>query len=168
MKKLFFVSSLFLLLSSCGRHNNNSSSSSGNYLNCKVNGVYWEPDKGGLGEYTLTAKLLFNETFLSINAIKGIQSINLGLLDTLGIKNETFYLTVNAAGSYTSNAQYDNNNATNQYETDTTYTGFAAITQIDKTNLTVEGTFSFTAYNKVLLNSVNVTEGKFKLKYTNH
>lgn len=167
MKKyILFVCCIVSLFNCCKRPNQTTTVNS-TFFNCKVNGVYWEPDKGGaLGEYNLTAKLLFNETVLSINAARGIETIHIGMLDTLGITSASFDLTLNEANSYTSNAQYDNNNSTNQYETDSIYTGNATIIKIDKANMIVEGTFSFTAYNQILLDNVNITDGKFKLKYT--
>lgn len=135
------------------------------YFNCKINGQYFEPEKqGGLGEYPLTAILLYNDTDLRISADKGIQNVYIGIKDTLVVKTKEYLLSNNAM--YYSRALYSSNLSGNHYETDSVYTGKTNITKLDKTNMTVEGTFSFTAYNPVLLDTVIITDGNFKLKYS--
>ena len=163
MKNILLILFSLFFLSSCGRKTN---SSNGNYFNCRVNGIYWEPDKGGLGEYTLTAKLLYNQTVLSIDAVKGIEDINIGIIDTLQVEERTYSLAQNLA--YHSAALYDNNNSTNQYETDSSHQGLLTLTKLDKTNMKVEGTFHFKAFNSILNDSVNITDGRFSIGYTDH
>lgn len=171
MKNLILITTLALFsFSSCKPNKPKPTNPNGNFLSCKVNGVDWSADvSSGLGDYPLTAKLLFNSTYLSIGAINSNnETIDLGLYEMSNVKKQSYNLTVNAPNSYTSHAQFDNNLATNQYQTDSINTGIATITNLDKTNNLVEGTFSFKAYNKVLVSIVEVTDGKFSINYTNH
>jgi hypothetical protein len=169
MKNLILITTLALFTFSCCKPNKpNPTNPSGNFLTCKVNGTDWRADvSDGIGDYPLTAKLLFNDTVLSIDVVN-INEEFIGIAVGDGPKKISeiqYHLSSNTPSS--SNAIYDNNLATNQFETDSANTGIATITNLDKTNNLVEGTFSFKAYNKVLLSTVVVTDGKFSINYTN-
>jgi hypothetical protein len=161
---------LFALFSfSCCKPNKpNPTNPSGNFLTCKVNGTDWKADNSsGLGDYPLTAKLLFSDTVMAINALNiNEEAIYIGLVNkSQKVKVQNYQLS--KVLPYSSNANFDNNLATNQFETDSVNTGIATITNLDKTNNLIEGTFSFKAYNKVLLSTVVVTDGKFSINFTN-
>lgn len=170
MKNLILITTLALFSFSCCKPNKpKPTNPNGNFLTCKVNGVDWEADvSGGLGDYPLTAKLLFDDTVMAINAINtNDEAIYVGLVNqNQKIKVQNYHLS--KVLPYSSNANFDNNLATNQYQTDSINTGIAIITNLDKINNLVEGTFSFKAYNKVLISTVEVTDGKFSINYTNH
>lgn len=163
MKKitLFSIGIILLSISACKRK-----SVENYYFNCKINGQYYEPDKqGGLGEYPLTAKLQSNETILSIRASRSIQNIILGIYDTTIIKEQVYQFTKTP---YTSQAIYDDNLGVDDYRTDSTFTGFTTITLLDKQNMIVEGNFYFNAYSPVLNDTIQITDGKFRLNYSRH
>lgn len=137
------------------------------YFNCKIDGQYFEPEKqGGLGEYPFTAKLLYDGIDLRIDVSKGIQNIFLWVKDSNKIISSSYQLF--NTPSYYARATYDNNTSTDEFSTDSINSGFMQIQTIDKTNMTVSGTFSFAAYNPVLVDTVHITDGNFKLKYTIH
>ncbi|QLH47961.1 MAG: hypothetical protein HWD58_21605 [Bacteroidota bacterium] len=161
--KLFITSFVMFSILSCHQNSNFIQST---YLSCYIDGKYFEPDKGGgLGEYPLTAKLQSNETLLTIRASREVQNVILAVYDTTGVKVLTYQFTNTP---YTPQAIYDNNLSVDNYKTDSTNTGIVNIVKIDKENLEVEGTFSFTAYNSVINDTIHVTNGKFKLNYTIH
>lgn len=137
------------------------------YFNCKIDGQYFEPEKpGGIGEYPITAKLLYNETDLRIDVSKGIQNVYLGIKDSTQIKIQEYTLSKNLTNF--SRALYQNNLSGNHYETDSIFIGKTNIVVLDKQSMIVAGTFSFTAYNAILNDTVYITDGNFKLKYTLH
>ena len=134
------------------------------YFNCKIDGQYFEPEnQGGLGEYPITAKLLYDGIDLRIDVYKNLQNVFIAVRDSAKVKPQTYQLTNTP---YRPVAIYDNNLSGNDYRTDSTFTGFVNINLLDKANMIIEGTFSFTAYNTALNDTVSITEGKFKLKYT--
>ena len=152
-----------LFYTSCNRKKSNTDTA---YFSCYINGQYWEPEKQkGLGEYPITAKLLYDETNLRISADKGLQRISVWIYDSTIVKTTHYQLTKTP---YTPQAIYDNNLSVDDYRTDSIYTGFATIVLIDKNKMTVQGTFYFDAYNSVKKDTVHITNGKFKLKYTLH
>jgi hypothetical protein len=168
MKNLILITTLALFSFSCCKPNKQLSTiPNGNFFTCKVNGTDWKADNSSaLGDYPLTAKLLYHDSILSISAYNLVDEyLHIGIYDIQGVEIKAYNLNLN---SYASNAQFDNNLANNQFETDSVNTGIATITNLDKTNNLVEGTFSFKAYNKVLLSTVVVTDGKFSIHYTNH
>ena len=152
-----------LFYTSCNKNKNTDTA----YFSCYINGQYFEPEKQkGLGEYPITAKLLYDDTNLRISADKGIQSLSIGIFDTSKVKPKEYQLTRNAM--FYSRALYYPTVSGSHYETDSIFTGIATITMLDTKNMTVQGTFYFDAYNSTLNDTVHITNGKFKLKYTLH
>lgn len=162
--KLCIVAIMLFIISSCDKNKNNTDTA---YFSCYIDGQYFEPEKPqGLGEYPITAKLLYDGIDLRIDASKGIQNVYIGIKDTTKVKTQEYVLSKNMG--YYPRALYYNNTSGNHYETDSTYTGKASITLIDTQNMIVQGTFYFDAYNSVLNDTVHITDGKFKLKYSLH
>lgn len=61
---------------------------------------------------------------------------------------------------------YKNSTLTyDRYFTDSNHTGQLNITSLDKTKRIIQGTFYYKAYNEYRNDYVNVTDGKFRLKY---
>ncbi|MEN9568787.1 MAG: hypothetical protein RL172_18, partial [Bacteroidota bacterium] len=52
--------------------------------------------------------------------------------------------------------------------TDSLRTGQITISKLDKSNKIIEGSFYFQAYNPVQNKTVNVTNGEFRLKYSDY
>ena len=71
--------------------------------------------------------------------------------------------------SPSSGGAYKNSTTTNErFDTDATQTGQLNITTLDTTNKIVAGTFYFQAYNPVQNKTVNISNGEFRLKYTDY
>ncbi|MCC6517145.1 MAG: hypothetical protein IT275_12420 [Chitinophagales bacterium] len=136
------------------------------YFNCKIDGQYFEPEnQGGLGEYPITAKLLYDGIDLRIDVSKGIKNIFIAVRDSTKVKTQHYQLTNTP---YKPTAIYDDNLDGNEYRTDSTSTGYVNLILLDEVSQVIEGSFYFNAYNSVLNDTIQITDGKFKLKYTLH
>ena len=152
-----------LFYTSCNKNKNTDTA----YFSCYIDGQYWEPEKQqGLGEYPITAKLLYDETNLRLYASKGTKEISIWIFDTNLVKNNQYLLSKHEPNY--SKAYFDNSVGADWFMTDSIFIGIANIIEIDKTNKIVQGTFYFDAYNSVKKDTVHITNGKFKLKYTLH
>lgn len=97
----------------------------------------------------------------------GYESVSIGILklDQIPISITNYTLNDNLQ----QNGLYDNSPLVDDiYKTDSIRTGVLQITTIDKNAQIISGTFSFEAYNVVQDKTVTVTEGKFRLKYSDH
>ena len=162
MRLIFlFVSTLLIFSSGCKRKNNSSNS---NYLNCKINGIFWEPDKhSGIGEYPLKAVLL-GDSILDISAMTTNQTVHICVVDASVV---AINYPLNNNLSHTNFGVYDDNNlSSGQYVTDSLFQGTLCIINLDKSNMTVAGTFHFKAYNTLSKDSISITDGKFSIKYS--
>ena len=111
-------------------------------------------------------QILGDTTFL-LNANAGFESVDIGIikLDKVPIKMTEYLLNKNLQ----QNGTYDNSPQVNDiFKTDATRTGKLVITSLDKSNKIVAGIFYFQAYNPVQNKTVNITNGEFRLKYTDH
>lgn len=149
---------------SCDKNKNNTDTA---YFSCYIDGQFFEPEKQqGLGEYPITAKLLDGGIDFRIDVSKGLQNIFLWVKDSNKVLSKPYELF--NTPSYYSRATYDNNTATNEYTTNAMNSGIIELKMIDNLNQTVQGTFYFDAYNSVLNDTIHITNGKFKLKYSIH
>ncbi len=67
---------------------------------------------------------------------------------------------------YCTTVYYNSTLVNDIFETDSAHVGFLKIDNLDKVQRIIKGTFYFKAYNSYRNDSVNVTDGKFRLKYT--
>jgi hypothetical protein len=134
------------------------------YFNCKIDGQYFEPSKKlSLGYYPLTAKLLYDNTQLRLHADNDRKTVDIFIfsLDSSSIQNKNYQF--GKIGTTKTVAYF------NSILTDSIYNyGKINIAQLDKQNMIVEGNFYFDAYNATLNDTIHITDGKFKLKYTLH
>ncbi len=131
------------------------------YYRCKVDGQDYRPN--GCAN-CLTCTILGDTTFL-LGANRGFEVVSIGIikLDHSFITAAVYDLNANPQ----QNALYDNSPLVNDiFRTDSLRTGVLQIISIDKASKIILGTFSFQAYNAVQNKVVNVTEGKFRWKYT--
>ncbi len=160
---LFFIAFALLGITACKRKTTETF-----YFSCYINGQYFEPEKpGGLGEYPLTAKLLYDGIDFRISASKGIKSLFLWVKDSINKIGVTQYQLFNTP-SYFSRAVYDSDLDADDYRTDSLHSGIINISLIDNQNEIISGTFHFKAYNAIKKDTVHITDGKFKLKYQLH
>lgn len=157
---LLLLISTILLSTSCQKQKNNTAQY---YIRCKIDGQDYLPNNCA---NCMRGQLLGDTVFL-INANAGFESVAIGVikLDKVPITTTTYVLNDNPQ----QNGIYDNSPQVNDiFKTDATKTGVLIISSLDKTNKVVAGTFSFQAYNAVQNKTVNITNGEFRLKYTDY
>ena len=131
------------------------------YFQCKVDGVLYEPDN--------CANCKTTELFGDSIILFGMNVSNGGIgiavrKQNLNQGNYNFsklLLENNATGSY------DNTigNPTDIFRTDSIRKGIISITELDKLNKIIVGSFAFDAFNIPQNKIVLITEGKFRLNY---
>ncbi len=129
------------------------------YYRCIVDGQDYRPN-GCANCLTCT---ILRDTVLLLGANKGYESVNIGIndFDSINIKNYSLNNIIGRQGGYDNSPLVDD-----KYITDELHTGVLSIIHLDKNSQTIEGSFSFQAYNPIQNKTVSVTEGKFRLKYT--
>lgn len=127
------------------------------YFIAKLNGQDYVPSNCA---NCLKAQVLGDTVFL-MNANAGFETILVGVT-----KKPSFIIGNYTLNSPSSGGAYKNSTTpTDRYDTDATRTGQLVITEVDKVNKIVAGTFYFQAYNPVQNATVNITEGSFRLQY---
>ena len=161
---------LFITISSCSKTNSSrtfyTSTQPGAYLNCYVNGAYYNAGGYDKSIVYLAAQLNENNGILYITALDtGSRDLYMDVYDTGFAANATFtlnntnYMKFNC-GSYTVSDPL-----TKSYATTPACTGFLTIS-LDTLNKQVSGTFAFKAYSSLLNDSVDITNGQFKIHIT--
>lgn len=128
------------------------------YFKCKLNGQEYVPDNCA---NCRDCKLL-GDTTLMLRGNRGFETLGIGINDKGGIKTGNYLLheVIGRRGDYKFSTIPND-----RYFTDATHTGQLIITELDKINKIISGTFYFKAYNSFRNDSVTVTEGKFRLQY---
>ena len=134
------------------------------YFQCKVDGVLYEPDNCANCE----TKEMYGDSLFSLGANSGNEALGLAILKhsiSIGA-----YSLGKAIIENKGTALYDNTigNPSDIFRTDSIRTGVVNITELDRTNKIIVGTFSFDAYNIPKNKIVKVTEGKFRLNYRSY
>lgn len=156
VKPLFFILlTLALLTGSCKKDRLPNF-----YFQCKVDGVFYEPDNCA----NCSTKDLVGDTSLILGAASGNESLAIGLIRSSKISTG-IYILANPNSSYS--AIYDNTigNPSDIFRTDSIRTGIINITELNRSNKIIEGTFYFDAFNIPKNKIVRVTEGRFRLNY---
>jgi hypothetical protein len=158
MRQLFYLLTVTVLLAaSCEKQNNNPAQY---YIRCKIDGQDYLPNNCA---NCMKGQLLNDTTFL-LNANAGYESLGIGLFDGTGVSIKTYILDGKKASG-----DYDNSPLVNDiFKTDSLRTGQITISKLDKSNKIIEGSFYFQAYNPVQNKTVNVTNGEFRLKYSDY
>jgi hypothetical protein len=161
MKQLFyFLGVTILIAASCEKQNNNPAQY---YIRCKIDGQDYFPNNCA---NCMKGQLLGDTTFL-LNANAGYESVAVGIikLDKTQITEVTYALNNNLQ----QNGVYDNSPQVNDiYKTDAIRVGELKITTLDKANKIIASTFYFQAFNPIQNKTVNVSNGEFRLKYTEY
>lgn len=97
---------------------------------------------------------------------RGFETIRFGINDSTGIENNKYEL-LNRGGM---RVTYKNSTITDDYyRTQNFNPGSLSITEIDKANKTIRGSFHFVAYHSFRPNEgVIITDGSFHVKYTTY
>jgi len=161
MKQLFYLLGVTILIAaSCEKQNNNPAQY---YIRCKIDEQNYLPNNCA---NCMKGQLLGDTTFL-LNANAGYESVAVGIikLDKTPIAVATYALNDNLQ----QNGVYDNSPQINDiFKTDAIRVGDLKITTLDKVNKIIAGTFYFRAFNPVQNKTVNVSNGEFRLKYTDY
>lgn len=158
-KKLFILTALFFSLIFATCEKNPIPDPNGLYFRCKINGKLYIPNSCA---NCITSTIL-KDTIFILGGNSGYETLGIGINDNTQIKVTTYILSdfIGRQGDY------KNSTLTNdRYFTDANHTGQLQITTLDKTNKIIEGTFYFKAYNPYRNDSISVTDGVFRLKYT--
>jgi hypothetical protein len=129
------------------------------YFQCKIDGRTYVPNSCA----NCITCTIYKDTIFIFGGNAGFETVGVGINDNSGIKVYSYTLNnvIGRRGDYkNSTVTYD------RYFTDSNRTGQLDIISLDKTNRIIQGTFYFKAYNAYRNDSVNVTDGKFRLKYT--
>ena len=159
MRQLFYLLTATILFSaSCEKQDPNPAQF---YIRCKIDGQEYLPNNCA---NCMRGQILRDTVFL-LNANADLQSVGMGLYDGSGVQVKTYFLNGTTGGS----ADYKNSTTTNdKFSTDATHTGNLVITSLDKGNKIIAGTFYFQAYNPVQNKTISITNGEFRLKYTDY
>lgn len=131
------------------------------YYQCKINGQRYVPNSCA---NCLTCTI-YQDTIFLLGANAGFETVGIGIINISGqpISATTYILNNNPR----SGADYKNSTAPiDIFNTDTNHIGQLEIITLDTTNKIIKGTFYFKAYNSYKNDSVSVTDGDFRLKYT--
>lgn len=126
---------------------------------CRVNGRYYTYESG---PNSLQCDML-GDTVLLIGGSSNGEGVSLLRRDLTGLKIGSYDIKtpgVPTSASY-SNQPYEEN----VYRTDSIHIGKLIITEFDKVNKIIAGTFYFSAYCKKYDSAVSITDGSFRLKY---
>lgn len=152
---LFLIASCFIF-SKC----NKEDALGEYYFRCKIDGELYIPNSCA---NCMQAQIL-NDTVFIVNGNAGFKSLAIGIYDKDKIGTKTYLLyRIGSGGSYKFSTSSDD-----IFRTDSLRTGQLIIESLDRPNRTVSGTFYFKAYNPIQDKVVNITEGKFRLKYVGY
>ena len=165
MKRLktisFALIALITISASCHKNEYPEPGSNDFYFRCKIDGRLYIPNSCA---NCITCAILGDTTFL-LGGNAGYESILIGIINLTNKPIETTIYKLN--NNPRQKASYDNSTlVADIYETDSTKKGEIQILILDKTKRIIQGTFYFKAYNPYRNDSVSVTDGKFRLKYT--
>jgi len=154
---LYLLIATFLISASCHKQDPNPAQF---YIRCKIDGQdYWPNNCANC----MRGQLLGDTVYL-MNANADYTTVFLGVTQKPNFLGGPCLLNPPSSGG-----AYKNSTTTNdRFDTDATHTGQLNITTLDKTNKIVAGTFYFQAYNPVQNKTVNISNGEFRLKYTDY
>jgi hypothetical protein len=134
-----------------------------NIFRCKVNGVDWEPEGGGLGFSGGNLDVYYESFFnnaIQIRASKDNDNVSQFLSMFVGVD-----LAVNGKSEILTNNVFVDYNSCGNYFRDTTVFNFIKFIEIDSINNIAEGEFEFIGLNSDCPDTIKVTDGYFKAKY---
>jgi len=107
---------------------------------------------------------LLDDTVFMMNANADFQTVSVGVIQKPSITPKAYILDrVGSGGSYKNSTTTDD-----VFRTNLNSNGQLIISTIDKQNKIISGTFQFQAYNPSQNKTVSITNGEFRLKYTDY
>lgn len=129
------------------------------YFQAKINGQIYTPN----GCTNCLTCLILRDTILILGGNNGFQTLGFEIHDTNKIHSTTYNLSemFGKVGDYKNGTD-----PSDRYFTDYNHKGILQITELDKTNKMIKGLFHFSAFNTLRNDSVTVTDGQFRLRYS--
>ena len=153
---VFFLFAPFFICSKC----NKEDALPEYYFRCKIDGQDYRPNSCA---NCMRAQILGDTVFLT-NGNAGFETVLVGVT-----KKPAFIVGNYILNSPSSGGAYKFSTTTDdRFDTDSLHIGELKVTYLDKPNKIISGTFYFQAYNPVQDKTVNITDGKFRLKYTDY
>jgi hypothetical protein len=138
------------------------------YFRCKVDGRDFKPDNCT----NCSLYEVYGDTMISIGGNMGWETVAFLAKEKVRVR-QNFALQLSKFNNNTDfsvgQGTYRNGIAiplSHYYRTDSIKSGILNVMSIDRTNRIIEGNFHFTAYSPGLNRTVNVTDGKFRVRYT--
>ncbi len=157
--KIFSLIVISLIATAASCKKNIDPNSDDFYFSCKIDGRLYLPNSCA----NCTAPKLLGDTMLLINGNAGFETILLGITNKPEVIENTYLLNSNIVNGGT----YKNSTLSNdRFDTDSLHIGQLQIISLNKTKRIIQGTFRFKAYNSYRNDSVSITDGRFRLKYT--
>lgn len=155
----FALIALITVAASCKKNEYPEPGPNDFYFQCKIDGRLYIPNSCA----NCITCTIYQDTIFIFGGNAGFETLGIGINDSTNIKVTKYQLNdvIGRRGDY-KNSTVNND----RYFTDKTHVGELQITTIDKTKRIIQGIFYFKAYNAYRNDSVNITDGKFRLKYT--
>ena len=130
------------------------------YFRCKLDGQDYRPN---ICANCMRAQILGDTVFL-MNGNADFQTVLIGVTQKPSFVLGNYILdSPSSGGAYKFSTTTDD-----RFDTDAAHTGKVEIISLDKSKKIISGTFHFNAYNPVQDKTVNITDGKFRLQYTDY
>lgn len=131
------------------------------YFLCKLDGELYQANSCA----NCNVARLLGDTVFQVNANRGFETIIVGINDgeKIGVKEYFLRDLIGRQGVYDNSPEVDD-----IFITDEQRTGILKITLIDRVAKIVEGAFQFDAYNPKQDKVARVTQGKFRMQYSDY
>jgi hypothetical protein len=157
LKQLFLLFTIAIILfGSCKKDNNPAQF----FIKCKIDGQDYRPN----GCANCMRGQLLDDTVFMMNANADFQTVSIGVIQKPSITTKAYILDrVGSGGSYKNSTTTDD-----VFRTNSSNNGQLIITTIDKENKIISGTFYFKAYNAFQNKNITISNGEFRLRYTDN
>lgn len=157
---VFFLLAPFFICSKCNKEDTLPEY----YFRCKIDGQDYRPNSCA----NCAQSELLGDTTLLLGANRGFEALGIAYKNIHSITTGTYKL-IKLSSPEGGGGMYKNSTTVQDiFRTDSTFNGELIITTLDKPNKIISGSFHFQAYNPVQDKTVNITDGKFRLKYTDY
>jgi hypothetical protein len=171
MKKTLWLLACFGIFYACSCHKTPVEPAFQNSFSCKINGVDWKPEggtnaTGGIKSLSIDVGKYLDFEQVGINTLKQIKDEKTGNDLIFEGFNLTVFLELNVNKVIKKgNFIYNFKNGCNYYTPDSTNNDRITVTNLDIDRKIVKGIFQFNATSSTCKETLNITEGKFEVKY---
>ncbi|MGN6438227.1 MAG: DUF6252 family protein [Agriterribacter sp.] len=131
------------------------------YFRCKIDGETYRPNSCA---NCMTAQIL-GDTVIMLQGNRDFEALTIGVINKPAIEATSYLLNdnISSRGTYKYSTTVND-----RYFTNATHTGMLLINTLNKQDKVVSGTFYYKAYNSYTEDSISITDGKFRLQYTDY